>query len=203
MTAAMTTAARAALRQVLGQTSADDEHDGQCDGGDHAGQLGAGAGGLGHRRPRRAAGEREALEEPGGDIRRAEREELLVLVDALMELRGVAARENAGVREGDERDSEGGQRQRADVGDGHMSAAHKVGSPCGSGPTTAILSARPRTATNMVAPATAKNTPGNRGAMRRMPRITARQPAPIASVIGSVVVERAHQLLNGLDEALG
>ena len=38
----------------------------------------------------------------------------------------------------------------------------------------------------MVAPATAMNTAGTFGAMRRIDRITARQPAPIASATGSV-----------------
>ena len=53
---------------------------------------------------------------PVDEVGRAEREELLVLVDALPQLRRVAAREHARVGEGNERDCEGRQRQPSQVG---------------------------------------------------------------------------------------
>ena len=52
---------------------------------DHAGELRLGAGRLGHRRARRAAADREALEEAGGEVGRAQPDHLLVGIDRLAE----------------------------------------------------------------------------------------------------------------------
>jgi hypothetical protein len=57
------------------------QHD-QC-GSDDSGELRLGAGLFGDRRPRPARADRESLEEPGGDVRRADPDHLAVTVDLL------------------------------------------------------------------------------------------------------------------------
>ena len=121
----------------------------------------------------------------GGQVGRAERAELLVLVDALVAARGVAARQHARVGEREEREREGGERQLAQVAGGDV-GTREARQALGSGPPLRSRPPARSTATSSVAPATAMNTPGTFGAMRRMTRITARQPAPIASATGSV-----------------
>ena len=60
------------------------------------------------------------------------------------------------------------------------------GSPEGTEPTIGSSSESPSTATRAVAPTTAISTPGSLGEISRRPKITARQPAPNASAVGSV-----------------
>ena len=83
---------------------------------DDAGQLGAGAGGFGDRRARRAAADRKALEEAGGQVGGAETDHLLVRIDVGARPRRVAARQHAGVGEGDQGDRAAADQDRDEVG---------------------------------------------------------------------------------------
>ena len=65
------------VRTRLGRTAAAARPPGAHD----PGHLRLGAGGLGDRGPRGAAADREPLEEAGGDVGRAEADQLLVRVD--------------------------------------------------------------------------------------------------------------------------
>src|ERR671912_250258 len=67
-------------------------------------QLRLGAGGFGDRGSRGAAADRESLEEAGGDIGRAERDQLLVRVDPVAASDREGPRKHAGVGEGDQGD---------------------------------------------------------------------------------------------------
>ena len=75
---------------------------------------------LGDGGARAARRDREPLEEPGRDVRGAEDRQLLVLVDLLAEPAGVAARQDAGVGERDERDPDRRGDQGLEVVEGHV-----------------------------------------------------------------------------------
>ncbi len=76
------------LRHVLHQGGREDEHERDDAGPDHPGELGTGAGLVGHGSARSAGADRETLEQPGGDVGRADPDHLLVAVDALAASRG-------------------------------------------------------------------------------------------------------------------
>ena len=174
------------MRQVLGQTSAHHKHDGQCDGGNHARHLGAGTGGLGHRasatscwragspgRARRRYSPRRVRRAPGP----GRRSDAASWRSCARE-RWCPRRRRARQRR---RTAPACPRRRRTCRHAQRSEAPAEADQ----PPRSCRRGRRRRRT-CVAPTTAKNTPGNLGAMRRMPRITARQPAPIASVIGSL-----------------
>ena len=124
---------------------------------------------------------------PAASVRRPEREKLLILVDALAQLRRVAARQHARVGERDEQRPRSADTVSCPSSPAETLGTVRLGNPWGSGPPPR---SRPRgraTATSRVAPATAMNTPGS---LRRHPsdatRITTRQLTPIASATGSV-----------------
>ena len=103
------------IRQVLQQVRRDHEQQGDCDRTDDVRQLGAGAGGLGHRRARGAAADREALEETGCQIGGAKPHHLLVWVDTGAGSRRKGAREDAGVGERNHCDGKTTDHHRNDV----------------------------------------------------------------------------------------
>ena len=96
---AMTTAARAVLRQILEQVGR--EHQQHCDSErtHDPRQLGPGARRLGHRCARRAAADRKALEEACREVGDAEAHHLLVRVDRCTQTRRIGSREHTGVGE--------------------------------------------------------------------------------------------------------
>ena len=77
----MTTAASAVVGRWLQQVGCGHQQHGDAEGADDAGHLGLGAGRFGHRRARRAAADRKALEESGGEIGGAQSDHLLVGID--------------------------------------------------------------------------------------------------------------------------
>ena len=79
--AAITTAASALRGQVLQQVRREQQQQRDRERADDAGQLRLRAGRFGDRRARRAAADRKALEEPGGEVGRAEADHLLVRID--------------------------------------------------------------------------------------------------------------------------
>ena len=68
------------LRDVLHQAGREHQDEGDDGRADDTGDLRAGAGLLGDRGARAAGADREALEEAGGDVRRADADHLLVAV---------------------------------------------------------------------------------------------------------------------------
>ena len=91
---------------------------------------------LGHRRPRRATRDREALEQPRRDVRGCEPAELAVLVDVVSEPRRVAAREHARVREREKGDGGCAERQPARGRRPRATGSSSTGRPPGTVPTT-------------------------------------------------------------------
>jgi hypothetical protein len=87
------------------------QQQGDGDGADEGGELGAGAGGHRHRGPGGAAGDGEALEEAGGHVGGAEGPELLVGVDRLVALGGQGLRQHGGVGHGHQGDADGAAEQ--------------------------------------------------------------------------------------------
>ena len=104
MADAMTTAASAVCGRFWSRLGANSSRSAIATAPTTPGQLGPGAGGLRDRRARRAAADREALEEPGRQVGHAEPHHLLVRIDRRLESRGVGAREHAGVGERHQRD---------------------------------------------------------------------------------------------------
>jgi hypothetical protein len=86
-------------------------------------ELAAAAERLADHRPAAAAADRERLGEPGRHVRRAEREQFLVGVDAVAvaDGEGPCGQDVVGVR--DDRDAHGGQQQCGEIGRGHVGNA--------------------------------------------------------------------------------
>ena len=103
--------------QVLEEACGEEQDERKGEGGDKARELCSRAGGLGNGRPGRARRDREALEQSGRRVRRSHRQKLVVLVDALTEPSGVAAREHARVRERDEGDTDRRKSELAEIRD--------------------------------------------------------------------------------------
>ena len=168
----MTIAASVGHRQVLHEPSADDQQQREHHGAGEPGDLALGADVFGDRGARAARRDREALEQPRGDVGDAEDRELLVLVDLLAQPARVAARQDARVGERDERDPDRGRNQPLEV----VERARRAGRTRAAPPARRRprrLRRRARTAaTTAVAPTTAMNTPGIFGATRRKPKIT-------------------------------
>ena len=101
---AITTAASALSGRCWSRSGAATSSSATAQRADDAGQLRPGARGLGDRRARRAAADRKALEESGGEVGRPEPHHLLVGVDIRAGPRGIGAREHAGVGERHEGD---------------------------------------------------------------------------------------------------
>src|SRR5512139_453550 len=102
--------------QVLQQVGRHHQQQGHAQRADDAGQLAAGARCFCDGGARRAAADRKALEEPGGEVGGAEPDHLLVGVDVAAGLRRVDAREHAGVGEGNEGDGKTAGEDGTDVG---------------------------------------------------------------------------------------
>ena len=82
---------------------------------DDPGELGACPGGLRHRRTGTARADREAVEEPGGDVAETERDEFPAVVDRLAPPDRHRSRQHTGVGEGNERDAQGRTGEGADL----------------------------------------------------------------------------------------
>ena len=152
-------------------------------GRDDARQLRPGSCRLRHGRPRRAARDREALEQPRREVRRGEPAELAALVDAIAEPRRVAPGEDARVGEREQRDRERAGREPAEVvdrGDGIVSE----GSPPGTAPTTET--SRSKTRRGSPHRRRRRGCPAPPARSRQPTRTTARQPIPSAAVVGSI-----------------
>ena len=102
----MTTAASALVGKSCSRSGASKQQQGYGERADDAGHLRLGARGLRNRRARRAAADRKALEESGGEVGCAQPHHLLVGVDISAGPRRVGARQHAGVGEGYQRDGE-------------------------------------------------------------------------------------------------
>ena len=87
---------------------------------DEPGDLGLRAGLLRHRGPRAAGADREALEQPGREVRRADADHLPLPVDLLAGASGERRRGRDRVGQRDERDAEGAADQDAQVGEPHV-----------------------------------------------------------------------------------
>ena len=201
--AEITTAPRAALGRFCSSVGAKTSRSAMHDRADHAGQLRLGARRFRHRGARRAAADREALEQPRGHVRRTERNELLVLVDLVAAAQGEGARQHAGVGEGDERDRDRAGQQRGQIGQL---------TPRGTGTTAGPAAAAPRPRrrpsppdrtrpTTIVAPTTAISTPGILGHRRLKMKMMARHATPMAKVVQLVMpcsdaLHQADRLLN-------
>ena len=181
----MTTAAKRRCRQVVQQIGAGDQQRRHAERADDARELCPGAGRFGYRRARGTAADREALEETGGEVRRAKPDHFLVGIHRpaqAVQHRHVTAhwcrqrtpaprrrhRSGPGPRSAivDPRQMEGGQAlgQRAQDGDAG-----------GAGPDRSTL-------TTTVAPTTAISTPGRR-LLPFSSRMTTSAPAPMAKAV--------------------
>ena len=163
MADAMTTAASAVLRQVLQQVRREHQQQRDRERAHDAGQLGPRAGGLGHRRARRAAADRKALEESGGQVGDAEADHLLVRIDRRAQARGIGAREHARVGERHERDGDAAHQDRHQIVDANERQAWHRAAPAAAGRAPRCRRAsRDRTAaTTTVAATTAIRMPGH------------------------------------------
>ena len=103
---------------MLQQVRRHQQQQGHAERADDAGQLGSGARGLGHRRARRTAADRKALEESGGQVGGAEADHLLVGIDIGARSRRIGARQHAGVGERHQGDGEPADQDGTDVGVG-------------------------------------------------------------------------------------
>ena len=112
MADAMTTAASAVFGRSWSSVGREQQQQRDRERAHDARQLGLGARRLGHRCARRAAADREALEEAGREVGDAEAHHLLVRVDRCSQTRRVGAREHARVGEGHERDREAAREDR-------------------------------------------------------------------------------------------
>ena len=89
------------------------------------------AGRLGDRRPRGARADREAARQCRAQVRGAERDELLVLVDPLAAAQRERPRQDARVGQRDDGDGEAAGQHRQQVGDGRRPGWPARGRPCG------------------------------------------------------------------------
>ena len=135
MAEAMTTAAKRGVWQMLEQRGRKQQQQRDGERAHDAGQLRPGARRLGDRCARRAAADREALKEGGGEVGDAEAHHLLVRIDRCAQTRRVGSREHARVGERDERDREATREDRARSST-WTSGRRGEGSPCGRGPST-------------------------------------------------------------------
>ena len=103
------------LREVGEQRVQEQQEHHDEPGADEAGDLALGARLLGDGGPRAARRDREALEEPGGDVRGPDADHLLVRIDLVAAPGGEARRGGDRVGQRDERDSERRDQQRRDV----------------------------------------------------------------------------------------
>ena len=87
------------VRQMLEQRGREQQQQRDGERADHARQLGLRARRLGDRRARRAAADREALEETGRQVGDAEADHLLVRIDRCAQTRRIGSRQHARVRE--------------------------------------------------------------------------------------------------------
>jgi hypothetical protein len=95
-------------RREGGQHRPEEPHGEQYDGHRHQGvQLGAAPDGVADHGPAAAAADREALEDPGRQVRRTEGQELLIAVDGVSVLGGEGARGHHVVGVADEGDADG------------------------------------------------------------------------------------------------
>ena len=164
------------------------EHQGRRD---EAGQLGLRARLEGHGRPRAARADREAGEQAGGEVGRADPGQLLVAVHLVAGARREAAGGRDRVADGDERDPDRRGEQDRDVR--RVGTAGKVGTgkPWGSTPITETpCAARSSTIESTIATTTATRMPGVRGESRLRPRMMARLSRPIPSAHGFVMPSR-------------
>ena len=103
------------LRQVAQQTGHQQQHQGDGERPDQAGDLGLGAGLLGHGGSRAAGAHREPLEEPGGDVGGADPDHLPAAVDLLSASRRERRRGRDRVGERDDGDAERPCEQGAEI----------------------------------------------------------------------------------------
>ena len=105
------------LREVREDRVEEQEHECDAGGADQPGELALRPGLLGDGGARAARRHGEALEQPGGEVRRADADHLLVRVDLFTASRREAGRRGDRVGQGDERDPDRGDEQRQDVVD--------------------------------------------------------------------------------------
>ena len=120
MADAITIAAERGVRQILEQRGREHQQQGDGERAHDSGELSPGARGLGHRRARRAAADREALKEARRDVGDPEAHHLLVRVDRCPQTRRIGSREYARVGEGDEGDGEATREDRTEALDRHQ-----------------------------------------------------------------------------------
>jgi hypothetical protein len=102
-------------RQVAQELRRDEEQQRDRHGAHYAGELRLRTRSLGHRRSRRAAADGDALEESRGEVRGSQANHLLVRIHARARLRGIGPRQDAGIREGQERHDNASHHDRNDV----------------------------------------------------------------------------------------
>ena len=180
--AAITTAASAGVGKMLQQVGRDDQQQRDGQRAHDAGQLRPGAGGFGHRRARRAAADRKALEEPGSEVgeRRvrpspgSDRRACATAPHRCAKARSCRRTKRAPRRGRPSRPARG----RRDRSSGNVG----VGKPCGSGPSTDTPARAPGRTTRprWWRRRRRSRVPGTRG-QRLSTRISTSAPAPIAS----------------------
>ena len=191
---AMTTAASAVFGRFWSRFGREQQQQRDRERAHDPRQLRPGARRLGHRRARRAAADREALEEAGREVGDAEADHLLVRVDRRAQTRRIGSREHARVGERHEGDRDAAHEDRHEVVDVDRAEGAASAVPAADGPSTDTpdrsRDRRRRPAT--VAATTAIRMPGTRG-QRFRTRISASVPAPIASA-DDVRASREHLL---------
>ena len=121
-----------------------------------------GAGPLGHRRPRPAGADREALEQAGGQVRGADPDHLLVAADLLPGAGGERRRGGDRVGQRHQRDPQRPGEQRPEVGRRRRAGWSAAGSPWAARPTRPTpWSARSKTDAAAIASTTMTSTAGH------------------------------------------
>ena len=201
--ATMTTAAsavcgRSASSQLRNSSSRSDEA-----GADEAGELAAGAGLLGDGGARAAGGDGEALEEPGGDVGRADADHLLVGVDLVAAAGREARRRGDRVGQGDERDAQRGDEQRhhvAEAGPGEGRRRDALGQRADRGD---ALRGEVERGGDAVAPTTATSTGGHPGGEPRQDEQHDEHGDADEQRGGVGLVQALDELLDLVEEAVG
>ncbi len=192
------------LREIRQERVQEEEQDRDEAGADDAGELRLRARLLRHGGARSAGGDREALEEPGGDVRGADADHLLVRLQLVAAPRREARRggDRVGERhehDADRREQRAGRRRRPTSTATTVSGSPGAACPRWRRPRTA----RSRTADTIVAPATATRTAGMRVVILGSTSRTTSTPTPTAiapACVASRCLDERPQLV---DEPVG